>query len=132
MLNLTNDGINEFTIDCDKFLIDTLRECNMYTYLWDMGAVRWDGDVGYIAIRVPGATRGCIAVDKAYTITDVVFYDDVCFGQIGCYEHGISEYIKGKYIGSTFNPESVLCKTSTNYKALQNKLSERSTGDVRA
>lgn len=33
MLNLTNDGINEFTIDCDKFLIDTLRECNMYTSL---------------------------------------------------------------------------------------------------
>lgn len=97
MLNLTNDGINEFTIDCDRFLIDALREYNMYTYLWDMGAVRWNGDVGYIAIRVPGATRGCIAVDKAYTITDVVFYDDVCFGQIGCYEHGISEYIKGKY-----------------------------------
>lgn len=132
MINLTNDGINEFTIDCDRFLINALREYNMYTYLWDMGAVRWNSDVGYIAIRVPGATRGCIAVDKAYTITDVVFYDDVCFGQIGCYEHGISEYIKGKYIGSTFNPESVLCKTNKNYKALENKLLERSTGTLGA
>ena len=33
MINLTNDGINEFTIDCDRFLIDALREYNMYTYL---------------------------------------------------------------------------------------------------
>lgn len=126
MLNITNDGINAFTVDCDRFLIDAMREYNMYTYLWDMGAVRWKGDVGYIAIRVPGATRGYIAINKAYIITDIVFYDDVCFERVGCYHRSIADYIKGKYIGSVFVPDDVLSKTSTNYSRLKNKLLEGS------
>lgn len=111
MLNITNDGINVFTVDCDRFLIDAMREYNMYTYLWDMGAIRWKDNVGYIAIRVPGATRGHIAIDKAYVITDVVFYDDVCFERVECYHRCIVDYIKDKYIGSKFDYTNVFLRT---------------------
>ncbi len=131
MLNITNDGINAFTVDCDRFLIDAMREYNMYTYLWDMGAARWENDVGYIAIRVPGATRGYIAINKAYIITDVVFYDDVCFERVECYHRSIVDYIKGKYIGSVFVPDDVLPKASTNYSKLKNKLLEGMCEDAR-
>ena len=78
MLNLTNDGINEFTIDCDKFLIDTLRECNMYTYLWDMGAVRWNGDAltEYEIRRIPMHRKIlCRIVRKPIRIIDRLFDD---------------------------------------------------------
>lgn len=131
MLNITNDGINAFTVDCDGFLIDAMREYNMYTYLWDMGAVRWKDSIGYIAIRVPGATRGYIAINKAYIITDVAFYDDVCFERVECYHRSIVDYIKGKYIGSVFVPDDVLPKTSTNYSRLKNKLLEGMCEDAR-
>lgn len=131
LLNITNDGINAFTVDCDRFLIDAMREYNMYTYLWDMGAVRWKDNIGYIAIRVPGATRGYIAINKAYIITDVAFYDDVCFERVECYHRSIVDYIKGKYIGSVFVPDDVLPKTSTNYSKLNNKLLEGMCEDAR-
>lgn len=130
MLNFTNDGINEFTLDCDRFLLYKGNDC-MRTYLWNMGEVQWFGDVGGIAFRVPGATRGNIKIDKEYRIIDVVFFYDVCFSKIKCYDSRIVDFIKNKYVGSKFDCTKVFLRTRENYKALDEKLTERSTDDAR-
>lgn len=119
------DGINEFTLDCDRFLLHPEYEF-MRTYLSDMGNVLRIGNKGYIAFRVPGATRGNIVVNAANKIIDVIFFYDMCFeGMAKCYDKAIIGYIRSKYIGAEFVQEDVLERTSTNYKALQNKLLER-------
>lgn len=129
MFNICNEGINELTVDCDRFSI--YKDDYMWTYLWKMGAVEWTDDVGYIAIRVPGATRGYIQINKDYVITNVKFYPDVCFQKIKCYSKDIRAYIRSKYIGMKFDCKGVLPRTKENYKAIQKKMLQGATDDVR-
>lgn len=50
-------------------------------------------------IRVPGATRGYIKIDKNNVIIEVKFYDDNCFNKgWACFDKSLKE-IENKYIG---------------------------------
>lgn len=118
MLNYSNEGICEFTIDCDRFLLPELIKNSFCTYLWDMGSIRWSHDRGFISFRVPGATRGSIVIGMDNIIKDIIFYDDVCFGNISCYQPEIVSFIHKKYIGKTFNRSEILCKSDVNYATL--------------
>ena len=91
---------NNFTRECDKHM---KKECKQFfhTYL-----VEWDpkqtGDEFHrqFAIRVPGATRGCLYVEKETgLISNIVFDDHTCFSEnIGYYERSIKNIIS-KWIG---------------------------------
>ena len=56
----------------------------------------------WISFRVPGATRGGIKVVDD-VIVDIVFDEELCFGEIGCYNREIEPYIKDKFVGTKFD-----------------------------
>lgn len=96
---------NDFTKECNKFLTGGHELDLIYhygTYLWGYeGGVERDRN-NTICFRVPGATRGHIKVVDC-VITDIVFYEDTCFGEIGCYKREIEPHIKGKFLGTKFD-----------------------------
>lgn len=96
---------NEFTKECDKFLAnghETGLEFGCGTYLWgnEDGVER--NELNFISFRVPGATRGGIKIVDD-VIVDIVFDEEMCFGEIGCYKREIEPYIKGKFIDTKFD-----------------------------
>lgn len=74
------------------------------TYLY------WDEDdynLGFLCIRFPGATRGCIYFDKSDIITKIDFYEDTCFDKgIGCYEKSLLNIVS-QWIGHPLNLNEV-------------------------
>ena len=100
-----NQWTNGFTKECDKFLAnghETGLEYGCGTYLWgnENGVERNENN--YISFRVPGATRGGIKV-KHNIIVRVVFDEELCFGDIGCYRREIEPYVQNKFIGTKFD-----------------------------
>lgn len=98
---------NEFTKECNKFLTNghelSWKEGYSYgTYLWgnENGVER--NEYNWISFRVPGATRGGIKVVDNI-IVDIVFDEEMCFGDIGCYKKEVEPYIKAKFIGTEFD-----------------------------
>lgn len=96
---------NEFTKECDKFLTNGHELSWDYccgTYLWgnENGVER--NEHNYISFRVPGATRGGIKVVDNI-IVDIVFFENTCFGDIGCYKKDVEPFIKAKFIGTEFD-----------------------------
>ncbi len=96
---------NSQTKFMDNYLTDELKKINE-KWKFDVNCTSlWYGDVFHskgarrIAMRVPGATRGHIEIDKNNIIIDVVFYEDVAFVEdgrtnIGCYNKDIIEASK--------------------------------------
>lgn len=93
---------NQFTRECDEHIMKELKHNKLFTtYL-----IEWDpkqtGDEFHrqFAIRVPGATRGCLYVEKETgLISNIVFDDYTSFHEkIGCYEKSIRKLIP-KWIG---------------------------------
>lgn len=98
----SSDLVCELTEFMDTFLIDRLKDHMwMKTYLWES-----IDDGKRIAFRVPGATRGCLDLEKKseniYRIINIHFYNDTCFGKnphtLECYKTEVVEGVE-KYIG---------------------------------
>lgn len=108
--------LNEYVNEVTKFMDthNTLMKNSKYgedstykfmntTYLMDPELFN---DATVITFRVPGATRGCIVVDKVdvdgtvgYKIKEFRFIETTCFSAaIGCFERDIIEAVK-KFIG---------------------------------
>lgn len=85
--------IGEITYDIDNFLFDHLKDFkSTSTYIMKF-------DKNTLIFRLPGATRGNIKIDNSNIIQSIEFYDDQCFGKIGCYKKEVVDYITSKYIG---------------------------------
>ena len=104
-MNKIKKWTNEFTKECDKFLIN-VGELSLYygyrTYLWGNEKGVAINENNYISFRVPGATRGGIKIVDNI-IVDVVFDEEMCFGVVACYKKEIEPYIKAKFIGTKFD-----------------------------
>lgn len=117
---MLENGYNQFTRDCDKYLTNGYELDDKYpfvtgTYLYNKGYLECTNSCDlfpntfescYVCFRVPGATRGHIEIDgSTMIITDVVFYDDTCFDYpsgTGCYKREIWE-LREKYIGTVYS-----------------------------
>lgn len=104
-MSLIREWKNEFTKECDKFLtngheIGLTYGCGTYLFGYEKGVAINENN--YISFRVPGATRGGIKIVDN-TIVDIVFDEEMCFGEIGCYKKEIVPYIQNKFIGTKFD-----------------------------
>jgi len=109
----TRKGYNAFTKDCDAYLLpqykDMATEFNAGTYLHNRGVQETDEKtgMGYVAFRVPGATRGTIVIHQDI-VKDISFNEDTCFSKsIGCYDPKIKEEIPAKWIGQAWKVDYV-------------------------
>lgn len=88
----------------DEHLTDDYNDpvYGVCTYFWGDERGVHVNPFGYIAIRVPGATRANIRINKCGIITRLVFFDDVCFKpDIGCYKESVRQ-LTNKLIGRKF------------------------------
>lgn len=82
---------NNFTEALDKYIVRTDKIDQDYydflirTYLCYDDIPEKPTETFHVAFRVPGATRGHIECDKDLMITDIVFYEDTCWGKVGIY-----------------------------------------------
>lgn len=101
--------ICEFTKVCDEYLL--YKNEYISTYLFDVENEIKEGfdeiilgeKIGtrpyiYIPFRSPGATRGCLCLDKDHIIRDIKFYEETCFTTIQTYSREVVEATK-KFIG---------------------------------
>lgn len=99
------EWINDFTKECDNFLangheISLNYGCGTYFFGYEDGVLRNENN--YISFRVPGATRGGIKIVDNI-IVDIIFDEEMCFGDIGCYKKEIASFVKDKFIGKQFD-----------------------------
>ena len=90
---LKPDIVNKFTKECDLYLNEIYSNLPIgKTYLieWDPDIVK-DDRYRLFAIRVPGATRGCVYVDKETNLIEKIVFDEHCSFEegIGCYDRKI-------------------------------------------
>ena len=88
----------DITYEMDKYLLH--RHSYIYTYIeFFKDRLYIDGKEGNVYLfRVPGATRGCIKTDEEGIIESIDFYEDTCYGSVGCYRREV-EGVKEEYIG---------------------------------
>ena len=104
---------NDFTQFLDEYRIDAYKNLEypynemMTTYLWNTDVESPFNEtemIKHIAFRVPGATRGHIAVDRDYIIREIVFYDDTCFDAmhkgIECYDKKVIKAANERFLGT--------------------------------
>ena len=105
---MLEDLRNEFTADCDKYLLPQykrmLEKGYKQTYFYDNGRLVYHAEVKehHMILRVPGATRGHVVIDNN-VIKNIVFYPDTAYLTgprcVGCYSEDVVNAIKDKWIG---------------------------------
>ena len=115
-----NEYFNAITITMDEYNLYMRKEKtksvdNIWsTYLYDVKGELEDGleyfdhllqknvtrDRILIPFRIPGATRGHIALDKDHIVTEIKFYEDTSFGASidAVYDRGVVDAVK-EFIG---------------------------------
>ena len=87
------DLICSMTEYFDKYIPNRKQYSWYKTYLYNDIGIFSDKGLNRIAFRVPGATRGCIDLERIdknhFKIIDIHFNEDCCFGNIGCYKKSI-------------------------------------------
>jgi hypothetical protein len=93
---------NDMTKEFDNYL---LYKGTFETYIMEPEEFT---DGRSCALRVPGATRGAVVVDENNVITEIVLYEDTCFGKVACYDRSILDILPS-YIGAklVFVPEGL-------------------------
>jgi len=117
-------GYNAFTEECDKYRVSSYipKDPNYArltrTYLYMGGVIevvdneqvrdKYGKNVGRVVFRLPGATRGTLAIDmESHTILNVIFYTDTCFNvNYGCYANGILSLVD-KYKGTVYSVDYI-------------------------
>lgn len=105
----------EFTEVCDKYFLSKKRWNRTYLYcVEDELREGFDQYVAgmkigtrpyiYIPFRSPGATRGCLCLDKNHIIRDIKFYEEECFTKFNTYARKVIEATK-KFIGEKLEVE---------------------------
>lgn len=94
----------------DKYIPYRKRYSWYKTYLYNDIGVFSDKGLNRIAFRVPGATRGCIDLERInnnqFLIINIHFNEDCCFGNIGCYKRSILKASQ-KFIGKILDFSNV-------------------------
>lgn len=92
----------EMTEYFDKYIPNRKQHSWYKSYLFNDIGTFSNKELCRIPLRVPGATRGCIDLERVnknqFIIMDIHFYEDTCFGNIGCYDRAIIKASQ-KYIG---------------------------------
>lgn len=88
------DWVNDLTKEMDSYFTNKEHSRIWRTYLYEPQKA---SDNCYV-IRVPGATRGGIYVDKKMIIKDIRLCEDTCFIKSNLYSRDILKIFK-KYIG---------------------------------
>lgn len=99
----------EFTQVCDKHFLSKRRWNKTYLYAVEdelkngfdkiiLGEKIGTRPYIYILFRSPGATRGCLCLDKDHIIRDIKFYEEECFTKFNLYSKKVIEATK-KFIG---------------------------------
>lgn len=97
-----DDLVCEITEYFDKFLLPELGRHHWYiTYLYNDLVETSEGQL-LVAFRTPGATRGSFELTRLdnnrFSIKDIHFNYDVCFGEFACYSKSLIEECK-QFIG---------------------------------
>lgn len=100
-INSMTEFIGDITEFIDEYLEDSMKEYSwLKTYI--LQPETYGSDKLLCAIRLPGATRGHIEVDKNNIIKEIKFYEDSCFGEgknsLSCYKKEVIKAVE-KYIG---------------------------------
>ena len=123
-------GYNAFTEECDNYRVpnyvpkDPYYERLTRTYLYMGGVIevidneqvraKYGKNVGCVVFRLPGATRGILAIDmEAHTILNVIFEPSTCFNvNYGCYTNDVLSLVD-KYKGKEYVVDYVDGLTNT-------------------